>query len=201
MLLTLLHHINSTPSLPTFLEGRRIPPATIPGNITGLLGDFWPTGRLTGRSRFRWENNANSTAYIDFEELQYRQLHADMQLRLQDINNAFLANSSGQDPRVWIDSGAAKCIISDKFLLHNIRKGAPQFIEGINGGYNVELVGDYWLNVPHPDNPHEKILIKNCLYIPEAKVNLLSVSQLSDAGIGAAFPRWRGKAQLNFTST
>jgi len=47
VLLTLLHHINSTPSLPTFLEGRRIPPATFPGNITGLLGDFWPTGRLT----------------------------------------------------------------------------------------------------------------------------------------------------------
>jgi len=100
-----------------------------------------------------------------------------MQLRLQDINNAFLANSSGQDPRVWIDSGAAKCIISDKFLLHNIRKGAPQFIEGINGGYNVELIGDYWLNVPHPDNPHEKILIKNCLYIPEAKVLQSSLHQ------------------------
>ena len=118
--------------------------------------------------------------------------------RMHNMTMAFAATAPQTVANTWIDTGASKTIICDITLLHNLRPCSPEVIHGIGGKHTTVSMGDYWLRVPHVGNFDEKILIKDCLYVPEAKVNLVSVSQMNDTGIGLNFPPYFGSAYLYF---
>ncbi len=120
---------------------------------------------------------------------------------LDPVTKAFgIRTPNSLNTNVFVDSGATKTIICNIALLCNIRACANETILGVGGEHETSLCGDYWMAVPHAANPSEKILLKGCLFVPDAGVNLVSVHELSAAGVGCKFPRFHGPACLDFAS-
>lgn len=88
---------------------------------------------------------------------------------------------------IVIDSGCSKSLFCNKDYLINLRVASRTSVQGINGTIHVTEEGDFPFNLTAKNGiVHEK-LIKGCLYSSECNANLLSVSDLTDAGIDVKF--------------
>lgn len=84
---------------------------------------------------------------------------------------------------VLIDSGCSKSIFCNTKLLINLRKASRQTVRGINGNVSVALQGDYPFMVTDTKGETHETIIYGCFVAEECEANLLSVSDLTDAGI------------------
>jgi len=102
---------------------------------------------------------------------------------------AFSVYSYNNKSDLWyLDSGASDHMCSQKDLFHNLKDTKPQ---PINVAKNDQFVtslglGDINLSLDINGIP-TKAILKNVLYVPDLKANLISVSKALDAGLTVTF--------------
>lgn len=97
---------------------------------------------------------------------------------------AFSASSEKNSEKWYIDSGASMHMCSNKEWLCNVREPPVKTITVANREpLPVECVGDISINI----SQHNKIQVRNVLYVPGLAVNLLSVSMITKYGYRVSF--------------
>lgn len=92
----------------------------------------------------------------------------------------------------YLDSGATRHMSSDKERFNNLNQSAPSIlIETVDGtGVESKGIGNINLEV-RLRGRNESIEVKNVLYVPGLKLNLLSVGQITDKGNEVIFSSGR----------
>jgi len=113
---------------------------------------------------------------------------------VSDAMTAIACNTEMIDkPKTWyLDSGATKHMCNDKRIFETIKDdnqlkvytAAEHFVKS-NG------VGDINLNIKTNQNVTNSVKLKNALYVPELRNNLLSVSSVTDNGYTVTFKKNR----------
>lgn len=97
---------------------------------------------------------------------------------------AFSVFDGKTNKRWYIDSGASMHMCSNKEWLCNVREPTVKTVAVANREpLSVECVGDISINV----SQHNKIQLKNVLYVPGVAANLISVSTVTKGGYKMTF--------------
>lgn len=90
-----------------------------------------------------------------------------------------------------VDSGCSDHLINNRKYLKNIRKLNEPFVVDVAKD-GVTLVGEYEGSVTGKTKEGITVEIKNVIYLPDLRSNLLSVKKMSEAGIDVLFTRENG---------
>ena len=99
-----------------------------------------------------------------------------------------LVSQQGMAGQCYIDSGCSTTIINRRSILQNIRPLVhPVTIKGLAGNIQIKYQADLRLPVQSSDGRPDMLEIQDVYYQPTSAYNLISCSQLEDAGYDVMF--------------
>jgi Reverse transcriptase (RNA-dependent DNA polymerase) len=117
-------------------------------------------------------------------------------------NHGAYASASGSmsGAHEWLDTGAMKAIFGSRWKAVNIRSIPAISIKGVAGNVSVHEIGDFPFTLSESDGTRHDFVLKDIHINPSSTVDLLSVQEMNDLGIGCVFPKTGDQPYLNFTS-
>ena len=108
----------------------------------------------------------------------------------EELHNGFL-----------LDSACTEHMSNDKSRFVNMRKSSEKYVLVGNGEkLNVNGVGDILINVDSMNGNSRKCTLKNVLYVPNLRHNLLSISKISAGGKNVSFSQNLCKISVDSTT-
>ena len=105
-------------------------------------------------------------------------------------------NSAEMASHIIVDTGCSDHILNQRSLFRNLRTANEKSVRDPNGNLTaVEGIGDVPITVQLKDGKMAELTLRNVLYVPNYKVNLLSVNKAIKFGHGFIFND--SKARMN----